>query len=733
MSEAQQGEQDSASARPSASPPGPVGDFPCPNCSKVFRREDLLRRHLAREARAQTQPSLDRQKSCFECARSKARCDLEVPACGRCRKKGKPCTYAPRSGNPNVRKARQSGMSTTWQDPALSYIGRSDIQSFAAVSSTSHIQQSGIRTADGSYDSDDSRLSTRSSQSRYDMGRTLSQSSGSTNGATNDPSNQMHPYNTMHSTMPSPAFHPAMPPPQRTESPTPFQHAPAPPQPQAPFGKRGASIITSLDRGGRAYEMEDGEETPISRMVSSFTQRDGMDFAMQVDESVPRGDTVVPVEPSAASIAKLTLDSRQTDPPPPTPRGGSASHRSLPPLLTGVRMPGVGSAMLRTALQVPNALDLSGWLDEPVVPSPLYRLGPYSALKTAGPFSFALPGMDMPQTGTAEPLPGAEASASDQDLPAETAPPKLSNQGAARHIWEHGIRGSEDLPETLARAAAAHLITYPTLMVLPEATSPVPPFIFRSWLASVRSDLPASLAVARVVLAGYIVRLPSSQDIVWESIAREMRILTRNVESAIAADDLSIFATTAALWLYLVLAILTEEPAVSVFVDDSLVNAGLQSLSQLASSLSMRIKVSEAEVNTNDAAGSMGFSRWGLVETMRRTLFAAYTILVLQRFREGALEIQQRLAGCNLVLDVALPASARVFEAANEAEWRARQEEERSQLGNGTKTRLTLRDLTIARRGAGQVPANLASFFDRHDEFTNVCLSVALGLDSDAM
>jgi hypothetical protein len=225
--------------------------------------------------------------------------------------------------------------------------------------------------------------------------------------------------------------------------------------------------------------------------------------------------------------------------------------------------------------------------------------------------------------------------------------------------------------------------------------------------------------------------LPSSQSTVWESIAREMRIIVGNIESAGSSDDLSIFASTAALWLYLVLAILTEEPAGSVYVDDGLVNSGLRALSKLAVTLSSRIKSAEAQ----EAArldGSDDFSKWGLVETMRRTLFAAYTLLVLQRFREGAFEIQQDLAGCDLVIGVALPASARVFESANETEWRARCEEEQTLGDQASSTKLTLRDLLLARKASESTPANLVSFFDRHDEFTNVCLSVALGLDSDA-
>lgn len=93
----------SAHSHQSAGPS--TGKYACPNCGKCFARgeslrrggriwrswhsliqnppyrtDDLLRRHLAREARAMAQPQFDRQKSCFECARSKARCDLEVPS-----------------------------------------------------------------------------------------------------------------------------------------------------------------------------------------------------------------------------------------------------------------------------------------------------------------------------------------------------------------------------------------------------------------------------------------------------------------------------------------------------------------------------------------------------------------------------------------------------------------------------------------------------------------------------
>lgn len=84
---------DSVTGAP-CSPTSRPRDFVCGRCGKSFSREDLLRRHQIREARALAAPAIDRQKSCYACARSKARCDLGVPSCERCRKRNIQCVRA---------------------------------------------------------------------------------------------------------------------------------------------------------------------------------------------------------------------------------------------------------------------------------------------------------------------------------------------------------------------------------------------------------------------------------------------------------------------------------------------------------------------------------------------------------------------------------------------------------------------------------------------------------------
>lgn len=571
--------------------------------------------------------------------------------------------------------------------------------------------------------------------------------------------------------------------------------------------------------GPSVYQVEDGEQTPITRMVNEGLRLSGLP---------PRYHTA-PTHPPKTSLYTSTVHVLSpphvhgglTDAPPPSSNrpqpvrsGSSGSRPQLAPIVTGsgqlaptvpsqvAPTPGPFSAR-NSALQVPNILDgVQEWLAEPVLPSPMQaRLGPFSALREALGAAFTFPELpsaldhpldplpatspkdspdrrevlernmapqDVPQVvvtstappedtvaegpaPTAAPAPPSETQPPQVPQPSQLAPDAATVQGdddpqaqtaaVARHIWQHGIRDVPDLPENLARAAAAQLITYPTLMVLPEPTSPVPPFVFRPWLARIRSALPASLAIARSVLAGYLVRLPASLPTVWMNIARELHSLIRSAPQTAAGDDLSLFASTAALWLYLVLALLTEEPIAAQYIDDHAVNSGLHALSTLASSLSTRVLDMDRErarLRTSEAGPEMNFEGWGLLESMRRTLFAAYTLLVLQRLREGVEGLQAAVAGVELVMDVALPADDTTFNVTTEADWRsaytaARQRSKVSLLSLGepagqAERMPTLRDLLRA-RSKRHDGAPLIDVFAHADEFTNVTLAVALGLD----
>ncbi|KAL9931210.1 hypothetical protein V8E36_009937 [Tilletia maclaganii] len=1125
----------------------------CPNCGKVFAREDLLRRHLAREARALAQPALDRQKSCYECARSKARCDLEVPSCGRCRAKGKPCTYAPRSGNPNVRRARAQGImpvaspslsSTATAEQALnepapvSHFGHGspyhhpqqpqpqpsyaqphqpypsgghpqpsfypqpappaphnefapssvEQQSGAPWPSQSpcmgpaseprqfqpttheHLHQHQLHPDQGhpphhqhyphqhhhqhhhhhhlphaqhssfgsghdvmppgghnmagtpANDSEDTMGSSGGAGAGSSSGwldalrhmrshRALSvstdsmhtssthttgtdahhhhhsgsnpgnigalpppppqpQASGSTDpiygsgsGSGSTRGSGSYPHVTSSSGSSSlaasidysqsqhPAHQPSFLAPQRTDSPASFMHttsdsnaasqptshptphpswssnappaqgsgayAPGPPpppsiissfhQPQPPYRRRTSGIITNLDRSRPGFEKEDGEETPLagpptasgappavaatmnapggqgSTASSLLRTRHSLDprnnsFSAGTSSAPQNGGNPSSPFQKSASVGMFDLSAFGAAPGSaglgtgsigsgdllsPTslmgrPSAGANSKlRSLPSLNTSDTIrsgaaanagvgtgPGLNTALRSAIFNSLNTADISRWLEEPVIASPLYRMGPSFDFATAGD---SLVGFDaqnlmgmgggmmhLPDVGGVglDAVPGslAEMTASlstlppsSSDAPAIATAPPIADQGLVtqdsgsgsnhdndaqmkplnastpqqqqqQQQHQRDVEGSDPGPaqkppgsvapgdssgrpvinalqwwtitqaspslpqafvEDLARSCASHFLTYPTLLVLADPTAPVPPFMHRAWLALMRPHTPRALAVARVILAGHHVRLPTSEDVVWAQIANEVRDLVRTAEDEIATarreaaltsdgisrtstlgsafpnsilpsgdkkdgpvvpdatqDDLCAcmaFASASALWFYIVLIILSDEPASGRHVSLELLNAALCTLSELTKIIAERVqeldqteqewKAWEKQKEEEEAArlkanqadrDSVGSNkhetrqgadesmadkqarlyRFGYMETLRRTAFACYGLLVLQRFREGATELQSRLGmSAEIVLDLALPAPASVFEAGASPQW----------------------------------------------------------------
>lgn len=734
---------------------GSTSGYQCPNCGKTFARDDLLRRHLAREARAAAQPSLDRQKSCFECARSKARCDLEVPSCGRCRTRGKTCVYGARSGNPNVRKTARStsqdypgeiANATTSQWPGSLPSDGSQWPP-AGITVPSNAPHYPFPKNEGSeeYESDDSRNWSDSYQ-QFRGDRTISTSSSNTNEsfdyASNNPDQQ--PGFAMNYTDQTPYL---------IGSTTSMGLSNTATGRMAPAG----GINTSVPR----IRTEDDEQTPISR---------AMNAVMGPPQTTPMRGQPTSNWPGAMPIAPN-------------------ARPEVPRLLTGSRMPRPAEAGQASARPLFSAqLDLSGWLEEPVIPSPLYRMGPSLSALGSTSQSFTLPTPTLAsQSGnqlvaTILPAPSITGQAENADTmmgnPTSSSghtPSSASEhaQVAAKNWWAAGPseRTSIDSQE-VAQACAGHFTLYPALMVLPDATSPVPPLFHRPWLANTRLQTPASLAQVRVALAAYHVRLPASEGMIWDMIKGQAKAIVASYDTLVQSSDMEVFSSTAALWFLVILLLMSSDPATGRCVDESLTDSCLVGLSHLSYLLQKRVQALEQihlEQRQANGAASPSFIDWGFLETMKRTLFACYALFVLQRFRATSPELQSRLAGVELVMDIKLPATASEFEAGNELEWRAAQhvkitDDQEIALGGA----LTLRELLAARtaaqeqqkqRQANKMDPNtnstktgsvsqsssdeeskspiteerrkqMLAYFDRHDDFTNVCLTVTFALDA---
>lgn len=564
-------------------------------------------------------------------------------------------------------------------------------------------------------------------------------------------------------------------------------------------------IVTNVNRSGMAFANEDGEQTPIVRINQhQLTHAESDPSRMLINDhflAAPQS------RHRATSLPEALEETLSDDAHMQTPWNARSSIAGQPPrqqlpqdstAATNAMMPPPRPPTLitsnlnnRNAWPYPSPIrsglfqpgvDLSGWLAEPVVPSPLYRMGPslHSAISgnfaavsqspvvdtpisakfaasiaqtmglsinpgflpafqdgqpTAGPSNSSAHPLSRSLSDTTSPPPSRYDCNGQLVLPAPQLP-------SAKQWWIRPDQSGE-VAASIAQGSAAHFVSYPALMVLTDPTSPIPPFIHRKWLQENRARVPESLASARSILAGYYVRLPASQGLIWRLISEQIRAII-NSEAELKkpdSDPVAVFGAVASLWMYLVLIVFTDEPAITDHVDAALLDKALLVLSELSQSL-----LQHTVEACKTASGTMtpSLATFGWIETMIRTLFASYSLLVLQRFRENGGDARERLAGCSLILDIPLPAGAGEFEADNEADWLQAHHATQNVLteAGAPFVRPTLRQLVQFRKDAfaadsqtSQAEAKLrdlpwaATLFDNQDEFTNVVLSVAFALD----
>lgn len=610
----------------------------------------------------------------------------------------------------------------------------------------------------------------------------------------------------------------SMAPPVRTESPHSFHdlnlESDAAPGPQRMTARKSSGfsrtntgpIVTNMNRSGLAFANEEGEETPIVRLNHNLGHADSDPSRMQamINDSFlapphSRHRTTSLPEALDETLAEdptmqTSWNSRSSMGAPPSRQLPQSSMTSANAMMPPPRPPTLITSNLNNRQHWPNpspirtgvfqhGIDLSGWLAEPVVPSPLYRMGPSLHSAISGNFSSILhsPVVDTPISAkfAASLAQTMGLSINPGFLPAfqETHPPAGATNATGGHPLRRSLSDATTLPQSrydcngqlvvpapqlpsakqwwiqpdqngevaasIAQASAAHFVSYPALMVLTDPTAPIPPFIHRKWLQESRTRVPESLASARSLLAGYYVRLPASQSFIWKLISEQIRsILSTEAElKKPDSDPVNVFGAVASLWMYLVLIVFTDEPAITDHVDAALLDQALLVLSELSQSL-LAHTLEACKAASGTATPSLATFGW--IETMVRTLFASYSLLVLQRFRENGGDARERLAGCSLILDIPLPAGAGEFEADNEADWLQAHHANQNVLNEAGApfVRPTLRQLVQFRKDTfaaetdkDQAEAKLrdlpwaATLFDNQDEFTNVVLSVAFALD----
>jgi hypothetical protein len=462
-----------------------------------------------------------------------------------------------------VRKSMRDTMEPNSGDEQLSWTGTPSAGEGSHWSGSQEYHGQGIkldRASADEYESDDGHQWSQSFH-QYRTDRANSTSSTSTSGASYDPHNAaQRPFDAVY--------------PQdvhgggRSESPSHYatglvaQSAAQASQLARGFARTGTK--TSIDTSVGSGSVEDEEVTPIGRANLAAMNSLGNMGPPQITPTRYRDAMMNSFIGSQADFAPGLMHIHRQD--------SNSERPQVPRLLTGSKMPRPQYDSQGAELNSSNRplfsaqLDLSGWLEEPVIPSPLYRMGPSLSALQPGLGQNLFPSTPTNAGATAESLRNALAanppppsaavmndrsdeghpSSSDtvmqhsNNLQINSNPQKndsSESQVAARQWWALSSgRAQNDVDvQGVAQACAGHFTLYPALMVLPDATSPVPPLFHRPWLAHSRLHTPTSLARVRVLLAGYHVKLPSSEDMVWELITMETNKLIASYDQHIHA------------------------------------------------------------------------------------------------------------------------------------------------------------------------------------------------------
>lgn len=504
-------------------------------------------------------PSVGRQKSCYACARSKARCDLGYPSCERCRKRQIACVYAPHTGNPNARRAREQELhqintqstrdtyrspypvsnvpvvSTNLTGPAFRPLNQLvswnnmpnvglNVQSSQNVTDTSGDESDGNVTTDsletklasngwdsstgiGSHMAPSSAPSTHAPQGAfsYGVGPTQWNSYGQPSVLASQPADTRSSY----------------PDKQRTTSPilgTMFQASSTP--------GLGELVLPLASQPSQSQSQPQASSLPDELMTTTTSKMEPPSISFGVNNLASCNEH----EPRRKSTTELTQI--------------CTSNLSAPNTMTASCTP---TRLINMSLFSPahfgiplGTNELSMWLDEPVAPSPMYETGACTG------WTGLISAIDTGRTPTANSIRMGMIKGPRQED--ETNAPRSSastpalissvdwwahDYGAQRRFHRFTLMSlpatsmirPDDFRSTLSASVSSRFLTYCSFLCLRDPGAPQPPFMHRYMLLSQRDKLPASLSIARSALSALAMRLPTSEEWAWRQVGVELGVL----------------------------------------------------------------------------------------------------------------------------------------------------------------------------------------------------------------
>lgn len=446
-----------------------------------------------------------------------------------------------------------------------------------------------------------------------------------------------------------------------------------------------------------------------------------------------------------------------------------------------------------------GTFDFSAWLEEPILPSPMYEVGACTG------WSGLLSANDTGKTPTAE-TSRMYLLKSPQSHGTETSSVGVPVLISSSDWWARDkeaqqrfhcyilaslptqqIVRSDDCRSTLAASAMSRFLAYTSFLWQREPSAPQPPFLHRHMLMMQRDKLPAPLAIARAVLAALAMRLPTSEVWAWRQVGSELGQVITAARDAIQkcayaeshafeqhlwlqqatsfSGLLELLALLQALWCYVVVGAMGnffesdcggefERLFIAHRVWDPLLfpNAldALQQLTALVAEVTYTLQQRQWRSSENSSGGhAQEFLWWGVCESARRSVLCSHALLMMLRFMQSSSptglhpdysiklgvppihssDAEGTFRRWSAVMYLELPHVAEVFEADNVTLWRSNLKTWADHYTNvPTLALFTDRRPQTSDNICMESNQSLCAYFQQHDEFTNVCLSVLYGL-----
>lgn len=399
-------------------------------------------------------------------------------------------------------------------------------------------------------------------------------------------------------------------------------------------------------------------------------------------------DHLAPRRKSTSELSQLCTSNLM-----PLPSAGGASHVPFTPTRL-VNM----SLFSPVHFGIPlGSNDLSMWLDEPVVPSPMYETGActgWTGLISSGVDTGRTPTVTSSRMGLIK-GPRLEEDLAHSPRSSTSLSPALISSvdwwahdyGAQSRFHRYMLScvsptnalKSQDCRSTLTASLVSRFLTYCSFLCLRDPGAPQPPFMHRYMLLTQRDKLPASLAIARSALSALAMRLPTSEVWAWRQVGAELsglvdqardlvsqyeRVQTEGTplerhlwfQQATSFDGCwECLSLVQALWCYAVVGAFDDsmDPAhkgtaasmAQRVWNPSLLPSAMTVLEQLLCVLASIGTTLQAQswkcstVSSNaKSSDTFGFLWWGLCESIRRSVLATHALLVVWQYTRAASE-----------------------------------------------------------------------------------------------